>query len=34
MKEEILKKLGDLPARIVIKEFDPGSERLVDVLTE
>ena len=34
LREEIFRKLGELPAKIVIREFDPEEERLVDVLRE
>jgi endopeptidase La len=33
-REEILRKLGQLPAKSAIREFDPGTERMVDVLRE
>ena len=34
LREEILRKLGELPAKSVIREFDPRTERMVDVLRE
>ncbi len=34
LREEILGKLGELPAKSVIREFDPRTERLADVLRE
>jgi ATP-dependent Lon protease len=34
LREEILSSLGELPAKSVIREFDPGTERLADVLRE
>ena len=34
LREEILSSLGELPAKSVMREFDPGTERLADVLRE
>jgi len=34
LREEILSTLGELPAKSVIREFDPSTERIADVLRE
>jgi ATP-dependent Lon protease len=34
LREEILSTLGELPAKSVIREFDPETERMADVLRE
>ncbi|HIJ76605.1 MAG TPA: AAA family ATPase [Deltaproteobacteria bacterium] len=34
LREEILSTLGELPAKSVVREFDPNTERMADVLRE
>ena len=34
LREEILSELGELPAKSVVREFDPRTERMADVLRE